>query len=174
MATKPPGLVPGHPQKHDPAWKHVQILSLSGDKKQLKCIYCGKIFNGGGIHRIKEHLACQKGNASRWHRVPEEVRDAMRASLNGPSSGRKGKVKVVEESVNLSISIPINMVVLLGSQCEVDNGLQLLVDGIDPNSGMLVKRGGRGEDYREKEAGKATEGCTCSYYCSSCFSSYGF
>ncbi|CAN4097721.1 unnamed protein product [Withania somnifera] len=28
----------------------------NGEKVQLKCIYYGKLFKGGGIHRIKEHL----------------------------------------------------------------------------------------------------------------------
>ncbi|KZV29225.1 hypothetical protein F511_22390 [Dorcoceras hygrometricum] len=70
------------PQKHDPAWKHCQMYKI-GDKVQLKCIYCDKIFKGGGIHRNKEHLACQKGNAATCLRVLPDVRLQMLESLMG-------------------------------------------------------------------------------------------
>ncbi|KAJ4719983.1 HAT transposon superfamily [Melia azedarach] len=63
--------LPITPQKHDPAWKHCQMFK-NGDKVQLKCMYCCKLFKGGGIHRLKEHLACQKGNASMCSDVPPE------------------------------------------------------------------------------------------------------
>ncbi|KAL5709510.1 hypothetical protein ACHQM5_020190 [Ranunculus cassubicifolius] len=66
--------------KHDPAWKHCEMFK-NGDKVQLKCLYCLKVFSGGGIHRIKEHLACQKGNASCCLKVPNDVRIEMLKSL---------------------------------------------------------------------------------------------
>ncbi|KAK9123923.1 hypothetical protein Sjap_013525 [Stephania japonica] len=82
--------------KHDPAWKHCQMFK-NGDRVQLKCVYCYKMFSGGGIHRIKEHLACQKGNASCCPRVPGDVRDVMLQSLEGVSVKKRKKQKIAEE-----------------------------------------------------------------------------
>ncbi|KAK4403289.1 hypothetical protein Sango_0697500 [Sesamum angolense] len=83
-------------QKHDPAWKHCQMFK-NGDRVQLKCIYCGKIFKGGGIHRIKEHLAGQKGNAATCLRVQPDVRLQMLESLNGVAVKKRKKQKLAEE-----------------------------------------------------------------------------
>lgn len=84
------------PQKTDPAWKHVQLFK-SGDRVILKCIYCGKIFKGGGIHRFKEHLAGQKGNASVCPRVLPDVKVTMQDSLSKVVSRKTKKQKILEE-----------------------------------------------------------------------------
>ena len=55
--------IPIASRKQDPAWKHCQMFK-NGERVQSKCVYCGKIFEGGGIHRIKEHLSGQKGDAA--------------------------------------------------------------------------------------------------------------
>ncbi|KAJ7960697.1 HAT transposon superfamily [Quillaja saponaria] len=85
--------VPISPLKQDPALKHCQILvgdEQNGVKVELKkCIYCGKTFKGGGIHRIKEHLAGRKGNGPTCDHVPEDVRLSMQQSLNDRSGRRK-------------------------------------------------------------------------------------
>ncbi|GFP86370.1 hypothetical protein PHJA_000780800 [Phtheirospermum japonicum] len=83
-------------QKHDPAWKHCQMFK-NGDRVHLKCIYCGKIFKGGGIHRIKEHLAGQKGNAATCLRVQPDVRLQMLESLNGVAVKKRRKQKLADE-----------------------------------------------------------------------------
>ena len=64
--------IPTTSRKHDPAWKHCQMFK-KGERVQLKCIYSSKLFKGVGIHRIKEHLAGRKGNASTCLRVPPDV-----------------------------------------------------------------------------------------------------
>ncbi|GKE89924.1 putative hAT transposon superfamily protein, partial [Tanacetum coccineum] len=85
-------------QKHDPAWKHCQMYKNNNDDKvQLKCIYCGKFFKGGGIHRIKEHLAGQKGNASSCLRVRPDVRLLMQDSLNCVVVKKKKKQKLAQD-----------------------------------------------------------------------------
>jgi hypothetical protein len=43
--------------KKDPAWAHCHL----DEDHQKVCNYCGKTIRGGGIHRIKEHLAHEKG-----------------------------------------------------------------------------------------------------------------
>ncbi|WCJ19657.1 hAT transposon superfamily [Euphorbia peplus] len=93
--------IPITSQKHDPAWKHCQMFK-NGDKVQLMCLYCGKVFKGGGIHRIKEHLAGQKGNASTCLHVPSDVKMLMQESLDGVVVRKKKKQKIAEEISNLN------------------------------------------------------------------------
>ena len=68
----------------------------------LKCMYCHKKFLGGGIHRIKEHLARHKGNASCCPNVPVEVQHAMQQSLDGAAVRKKRKMKLAEEVKKLN------------------------------------------------------------------------
>ena len=51
--------------KEDPTWEHCTEVpnKKPGGKKLLKCLYCGKELAGGGIHRMKRHLAGIKGDA---------------------------------------------------------------------------------------------------------------
>ncbi|KAF3949497.1 hypothetical protein CMV_024637 [Castanea mollissima] len=86
--------------KQDPAWKHCQLFvkkNANGVKEELKkCTYCGKFFKGGGIHRIKEHLAGRKGNGPTCDQVPPEVRIFMKQVLNARNSGtKKNKTEII-------------------------------------------------------------------------------
>lgn len=148
--------VPITSQKHDPAWKHCQMFK-NGDRVQLKCLYCGKVFKGGGIHRIKEHLAGQKGNASTCLRVPSDVRILMQQSLDGVVVKKKKKQKIAEEITSIS-PLPIGEMDTFGNQCDVNtSGLQLLAvpETLEPDSTLLVtreegKNNNRGTDRRKR------------------------
>ncbi|RVW49336.1 hypothetical protein CK203_073229 [Vitis vinifera] len=122
-------------QKHDPAWKHCQMFK-NGDRVQLKCLYCGKVFKGGGIHRIKEHLAGQKGNASTCLRVSPDVRLLMQQSLDGVVVKKKKKQKIAEEITSIS---PLPTTV---------------PETLEPDSSLLVTREegktNRGTDRRKR------------------------
>ncbi|GLT89062.1 hypothetical protein SLE2022_070650 [Rubroshorea leprosula] len=92
-------------RKQDPAWKHCHVFK-DGEKVQLKCVYCSKVFRGGGIHRIKEHLATIKSsNASPCTSVPPDVRDQMQENLDSVTPKRRktqkigeGKMRIANES----------------------------------------------------------------------------
>ncbi|KAJ6838024.1 uncharacterized protein M6B38_322285 [Iris pallida] len=101
MASASEVILPIGTQKHDPAWKHC-LMVRSGGRTKLKCKYCTKDFLGGGIHRIKEHLARHKGNASCCPRVPPEVQQAMQQSLDGAAVRKRKKQKLVEEVKRLN------------------------------------------------------------------------
>ncbi|XP_008778107.4 uncharacterized protein LOC103697942 [Phoenix dactylifera] len=119
MASEAEIILPIGTQKHDPAWKHC-LMIRSGDRTKLKCMYCMKPFSGGGIHRIKEHLARHKGNASCCPRVPPEVQVAMQQSLEGAAVRKNKKVKLAEEA---------NKVCSSSNQAEggqADVGLQMI------------------------------------------------
>ncbi|KAK9189451.1 hypothetical protein WN943_018048 [Citrus x changshan-huyou] len=131
--------IPISSQKHDPAWKHCQMFK-NGDRVQLKCLYCFKLFRGGGIHRIKEHLACQKGNASTCSRVPLDVRLAMQQSLDGVVVKKKKKQKIAEEITNNNPTF--GEVYAFTDQGDVTPGLPLLDDSNTPEacSNLVVSR----------------------------------
>lgn len=127
--------IPVTSQKHDPAWKHCEMFK-NGDRVQLKCIYCSKIFKGGGIHRIKEHLAGQKGNASSCLQVQPEIRLLMQQSLEGVVVKKKRKQKLAEEITNVNPTTEINTFV---DQTDVSTtGLHLVHDTTEPSSSFLV------------------------------------
>ncbi|KAK7856817.1 hypothetical protein CFP56_021587 [Quercus suber] len=135
--------VPVTPQKQDPAWKHCRLFK-NGDRSQLKCIYCNKLFRGGGIHRIKEHLAGQKGNASACLRVPPDVRVSMQQSLDGAVVKKRRKQRIEDEILNVNpVSHELDVIV---NQSEVCTGLQLtgVSDPIEPDSNLLVSLEGTG------------------------------
>ncbi|GKV28407.1 hypothetical protein SLEP1_g37471 [Rubroshorea leprosula] len=145
--------LPITPLKQDPAWKHVQMFR-HGDRVQLKCIYCEKVFKGGGIHRIKEHLAKQKGNAATCLCVPPDVRDLMQQSLNGAVSKRRKKDKIVEEIMNVNL-IP-REVDPFDNECDADTGVQFIgaPHTLEPSPNLLLNgagtSGGATGDNRRK------------------------
>ncbi|KAB1217840.1 hypothetical protein CJ030_MR3G014750 [Morella rubra] len=148
--------IPITSQKHDPAWKHCQMFK-NGERVQLKCIYCGKLFKGGGIHRIKEHLAGHKGNASTCLRVPPDVRVSMQQSLEGVVVKKRRKQKIEETILNVNpVSSEMGAV---ANQCEGTTGLQLIgdSDALEPNFNVFVNREGtinRSGQRKKRERGK--------------------
>ncbi|KAG6535220.1 uncharacterized protein LOC122015432 [Zingiber officinale] len=124
MASASEIILPIGTQKHDPAWKHCLMVRSTGRTK-LKCVYCFKLFLGGGIHRIKEHLARHKGNASCCPKVPLEVQLAMQHSLDGSSARRKKKLKYSEEATTnaspIQTAIPMQL-----EGGEVGSGMQMM------------------------------------------------
>ncbi|XP_020571096.1 uncharacterized protein LOC110018198 isoform X2 [Phalaenopsis equestris] len=109
MMTTSEIVLPIGNQKHDPAWKHCLMIRSNGRTK-LKCIYCMKLFLGGGIHRIKEHLARHKGNAACCPKVPLEVQHAMQHSLDGAAIRKKRKIKLADEIVPLNEMLDLGTV----------------------------------------------------------------
>ncbi|OMP08405.1 putative DNA binding protein [Corchorus olitorius] len=102
-----------------------------------------KVFKGGGIHRIKEHLAGQKGNASTCLRVPADVRILMQESLDGVVVKKRKKQKIADEITNVNpISSEIDT--FTNHVVDVNTGLLMLgePDTVEASSSMLVSREG--------------------------------
>lgn len=87
--------------KADPAWDHCSIIPNQNPKgkPRLRCLYCGKEFAGGGIHRMKQHLAGVKGDIIICKSVPGEVRFRMLQNLKEIEE-RKGKSQDTFEEDN--------------------------------------------------------------------------
>nr|GMC92819.1 hAT transposon superfamily [Ipomoea batatas] len=167
--------VPATPRKRDPAWKHCQIYK-NGDNVHLRCIYCGKIFSGGGIHRVKEHLAGQKGNGSTCSRVEPDIRLEMQECLSAVVKNKKHKHGVELDTVDPSTSeigndqCGLNTEIELSPMCSQKrdpawNHCQVCKDGDKVYleciyCGKVFKGGGV---YRVKEhlAGQKGNGSTC-------------
>lgn len=155
--------VPITPHKHDPAWKHVQMFKY-GDKVQLKCMYCLKMFKGGGIHRIKEHLACQKGNASMCSSVPPDVRLHMQQSLDGVVVKKRKRQKIEEEIMNANpLASAMNAV---SNQLDVNQGLQSngAQNSLEHNAGLVVHPGeGMSKNLERRKKIRATKNASTIY-----------
>nr|TKS09735.1 hypothetical protein D5086_0000088360 [Populus alba] len=94
------------PSPKDLAWKHCQMFK-EGEKTRMKCIYCGEIFEGGGIHRFKEHLAGPKGGGPMCQSVPPDVRLLMQQDLDvitAKQNSQQLKIQEEESDVNLPLS----------------------------------------------------------------------
>ncbi|KAK4387222.1 hypothetical protein Sango_2592800 [Sesamum angolense] len=68
-------------QKKDIAWKHVTESTSSEGRKILTCDYCHTSFRGGGINRMKQHLAGEKENVASCKKVPPKIRFMIQGFL---------------------------------------------------------------------------------------------
>ena len=58
-------------------------LSVGCKKTKLVCLYCAKVFTGGGINRFKQHLAGGKGEVEQCRKCSPDVRHQMLLNLKG-------------------------------------------------------------------------------------------
>ncbi|XP_010659190.2 uncharacterized protein LOC100241297 [Vitis vinifera] len=82
--------------KTDPAWEHVSEERYANGRKALICLYCIKITKGGGIHRMKQHLARVKGDIGPCKSVPLDVRFRMENSLQEFVNSKKATQEAYE------------------------------------------------------------------------------
>ena len=81
--------------KIDMAWAHCKLIQ-EGDKIAMMCIYCDKIVRGGGINRLKDHLAGKMGQVSLCKKVSPDVRYQMKQNIEENKSKNK-KRRIDEE-----------------------------------------------------------------------------
>ena len=76
----------------DLAWGHCREaheLSVGCKKTKLVCLYCAKVFAGGGINRFKQHLAGAKGEVEQCRKCPADVRHQMLLNLKRNAETKK-------------------------------------------------------------------------------------
>lgn len=83
-------------RKTDPAWGYCTLVVEDGRKK-IKCMYCDMRFQGGGIHRFKEHLAKWPGNVASCSKVDLEVEYAMHQHIDDWNAKKKNRQEQYEE-----------------------------------------------------------------------------
>jgi hypothetical protein len=79
-------------EKRDLAWLHCQLI----DGKMV-CSYCQKEVGGGGINRIKQHLAHARGNIKPCNEVSAELKDEMQDHLDAYQVDKAKNKKVQKE-----------------------------------------------------------------------------
>ena len=85
-------------EKRDPTWLHYQLI----DGKMV-CNYCQKEVGGGGIHRIKQHLAHARGNIKPCLKVSDNLKAEMFALLESYQA-EKAKHKKIQSEIGRSSS----------------------------------------------------------------------
>ncbi|KAJ9568146.1 hypothetical protein OSB04_004112 [Centaurea solstitialis] len=87
--------------KTDKAWDHSTLIIESNGKQAFVCNFCQKIIRGGGIHRVKQHLAGVKGQVKACRKVTPEVRFTMEGLLKEIREGDDD-----DDSGRMTIDIP--------------------------------------------------------------------
>ena len=72
--------LPAPVRSEDPAWAHAR--AVPGARNNTECLYCNKFIRGGGITRLKQHLAGIQGNVEPCKKVSEDVKWQMKELLN--------------------------------------------------------------------------------------------
>jgi len=70
-------------------------------KTKLVCLYCAKVFAGGGINRFKQHLAGAKGEVEQCHKHPPDVRHQMVLNLKENAETKKRVREMQTDSIHL-------------------------------------------------------------------------
>ncbi|KAH0851685.1 hypothetical protein HID58_094545 [Brassica napus] len=124
------------PQKQDSAWKHCEVYKY-GDRVQMRCLYCKKMFKGGGITRVKEHLAGKKGQGTICDQVPEEVRLFLQQCIDGTVRRQRKRRRSSAEPLPIAYFPPEETQVVEGSY--VNNG-EVVAAGGGQSSGRTKQR----------------------------------
>ncbi|KAF9595917.1 hypothetical protein IFM89_006198 [Coptis chinensis] len=90
------------PRATDLGWAHGMMVN--GDRQKIECKYCHKVILGGGISRLKQHLAGERGNIAPCEKVPEEVKAQMQQHIGLKVLERLKKHKETEKAKNPLIS----------------------------------------------------------------------
>ncbi|RYR07970.1 hypothetical protein Ahy_B05g075475 [Arachis hypogaea] len=79
--------------KTDPAWRYVALQNING-KPHYQCLFCLSTFGGGGINRMKKHLAKIGGDIKKCSKVPYDVEKQMEGLLKEIQKSKTSKRKV--------------------------------------------------------------------------------
>ncbi|GLT50014.1 hypothetical protein SLA2020_235290 [Shorea laevis] len=89
------------PRATDPGWAHGTMVN--GGRQKIKCKYCHKVFLGGGISRLKQHLAGERGNVAPCEVVPEEVKVQIQKHLDSKVVEKQKRQKEVKSGKYSSV-----------------------------------------------------------------------
>ncbi|RYR28033.1 hypothetical protein Ahy_B01g052133 [Arachis hypogaea] len=79
--------------KTDPSWRYVDLQNING-KLHYQCLFCLSTFGGGGINRMKKHLAKIGGDIKKCSKVPYDVEKQMEGLLKEIQKSKTSKRKV--------------------------------------------------------------------------------
>ncbi|XP_019430825.1 PREDICTED: uncharacterized protein LOC109338134 [Lupinus angustifolius] len=85
-------------QKSDLAWAHCTQAIEGNGKTVLSCLYCKKIIRGGGINRLKSHLAGEREQVEQCKKVPADVKFQMKQNIDECRNKKRKTQEEYEES----------------------------------------------------------------------------
>ncbi|XP_023752194.1 uncharacterized protein LOC111900549 [Lactuca sativa] len=121
--------------KKDPAWRYITQLDSGGGKKAYFCTFCKNTYNGGGINRMKQHLAGVPGAISACPSCPGDIKFVMKSSLDENAKKTKEKHAGV-----LSDTLGVN----------VDNMYDVIDDDDDDDVQVLTQQSTQKKDGKRK------------------------
>ncbi|XP_054813476.1 uncharacterized protein LOC129314129 [Prosopis cineraria] len=74
--------------KIDPAWEHI-YFKKEGRTNVYTCLHCSTVYKGGGINKMKQHLAGVFSQITSCEKVPCDVRCKMKENLKEVSRKKK-------------------------------------------------------------------------------------
>ncbi|KAF9625401.1 hypothetical protein IFM89_022386 [Coptis chinensis] len=94
----------GSGHKNDIGWQHCS--RIDGNSNKTRCNYCDKIMNGGGITRLKRHLAGGYYDVEKCSKCGEDVSDLFKALLDGYRNSKRTK-RGARKRATSALSTPI-------------------------------------------------------------------
>ncbi|KAI0496410.1 hypothetical protein KFK09_022726 [Dendrobium nobile] len=94
-------------EKVDIVWNHFSEIKDAEGKRQFKCLHCSIVYKGGGINRMKQHLAGVKRNIAACKKVPHDIRFQMQKNMKDISK-RKQQVQEELESTPFPIDAEVD------------------------------------------------------------------
>ncbi|RYR39254.1 hypothetical protein Ahy_A09g044761 [Arachis hypogaea] len=89
--------------KSDPAWQYFTVRYDKNNKAQYTCIFCLNTYNGGGIYRMKYHLAKIPGQIKVCNKVTEDVELQFKRLLEENKKNKAEKRKFTSECYDVEI-----------------------------------------------------------------------
>ncbi|RYQ94653.1 hypothetical protein Ahy_B08g089590 [Arachis hypogaea] len=80
-------------EKSDLAWRYVALQNIN-EKPYYQSLFCLSTFGGGGINRMKKHLAKIGGDIKKCSKVPYDVEKQMEGLLKEIQKSKTSKRKV--------------------------------------------------------------------------------
>uniref|UniRef100_A0A2N9IKD5 BED-type domain-containing protein n=1 Tax=Fagus sylvatica TaxID=28930 RepID=A0A2N9IKD5_FAGSY len=79
----------------DPAWAHARVVPEA--RNNTICLYCNKLIKGGGITRLKYHLAGIRGQVEPCKSAPDDVKWQMKQLVEDLNKSKQTKRKINAE-----------------------------------------------------------------------------
>ncbi|KAG6477105.1 hypothetical protein ZIOFF_066357 [Zingiber officinale] len=79
----------------DPAWKYG--IAVEGHCSTIICVICNKTIRGGGITRLKYHLAGIEGNVEAYTKVSDDVKWQMKQLINSLNKKQEQRKRLRNE-----------------------------------------------------------------------------
>ncbi|KAF5465322.1 hypothetical protein F2P56_015342 [Juglans regia] len=118
-------------RSEDPTWAHARVVP--GARNNTECLYCNKVIRGGGITRLKYHLARISGDIETCKNVSEYVKWQMKELLDEMKKNKEKKRRI---------------------RSEIGGDIDLTSDDIDDSNSM------EGQSQLSKGKGKSKESGT--------------